>query len=101
VSRNLAIEALEEVKQSLINTAQVVAPLSLAAEPDGHGPDPEGNWLRDHGAQYRGEWVALDGYKLISHGGDGKKVYREAIEAGVRCPFMEYLEIDPLPFAGF
>jgi uncharacterized protein (DUF433 family) len=101
VSRNLAIEALEEVKLSLVDAAEVVAPAASVAQPNENGQDPEGQWLHDHREHYRGQWVALDGYKLISHGEDGKKVFRDAIEAGVQCPFMEYIEVERLPFAGF
>ena len=102
VSRDLALEALEEAKVSLFHAAEVVAAPTVEAKvADEHGPHPELKWLRDHGAKYRGEWVALDGYKLFAHGEDGKKVYREAKEAGVKSPFMDYIEVDPLPFAGF
>ncbi len=101
VSRDLAIAALEEAKVSLFHAAEVAAPLVEAEVTAEHGPHPELKWLRDHGAKYRGEWVALDGYELFAHGEDGKKVYREAKEAGVKSPFMDYIEVDPLPFAGF
>lgn len=49
-------------------------------------------WLREHEAEYAGEWLALDGDRLLSHGADGRKVFAEARAAGVGVPFMAYAE---------
>ena len=43
----------------------------------------EQHWLREQGNHYTGEWVALDGGRLLSHGLDAKSVYTEARSAGV------------------
>ena len=101
VSRELAIEALEEAKVSLFQAAEVAAPPAVTDAIDEHGPHPELKWLRDHRDCYPDEWVALDGYKLYAHGPNGKLVYQQATAAGVKSPFMSFMEKDPLPFAGF
>ncbi len=38
--------------------------------------------------QYRGQWVALFGGKVIAHGNDPKKVYDDANEVSKKKPFM-------------
>ncbi len=43
---------------------------------------PEQEWIRDHGADYRGQWVALQGSELISHGPRGRDVHDEARAKG-------------------
>ncbi len=52
----------------------------------------EMRWLSQHEAQYAGQWVALDGDRLLSHGTDARKVFAEARAAGVGVPFMTYAE---------
>ena len=32
-------------------------------------------WIEAHRDEYLGQWVALDGDRLIAHGSDAKKVY--------------------------
>ena len=46
-------------------------------------------WLATHRAAYLGQWVCLDGDKLISHGLDAKQVYTDAKAQGLATPFME------------
>jgi hypothetical protein len=62
----------------------------------------EYKWLREHRAEYAGQWVALDGDRLVSHGEDGRKVYAEAREAGVEIPYLVHIEpADAPPFGGW
>jgi hypothetical protein len=49
-------------------------------------------WLCDYEAQYAGQWVALDGDRLLSHGSDPREVYAEARATGVLVPFVVYAE---------
>lgn len=51
-------------------------------------------WLKENWEQYLGQWVALDGSRLISHGPDGRRVFQDARAAGVRAPFVVQVE-DP------
>lgn len=56
-------------------------------------------WLREHSDEYAGQWVALKGQQLISHGKDHLAVYREAKAAGHPDALLELVEpSDALPF---
>ena len=73
---------------------------------DARKPDTERRgeqrWLREHGKEYEGQWVALNGDRLLSHGNDGRQVLAEARRAGVAVPFVVRVEkADELPFAGW
>jgi hypothetical protein len=52
----------------------------------------EYEWLRQHRDRYAGQYVALDGDRLVSHGTDGATVLRQAREAGVKAPFISRIE---------
>src|SRR5262245_66037924 len=39
-------------------------------------------WLADHAREYAGQWVALDGARLIAHGADHHQVFTAAKEIG-------------------
>ena len=52
----------------------------------------EMRWLRVHEAQFAGQWVALEGERLLSHGTDARKVYEEGRALAVNVPFMAYAE---------
>lgn len=58
-------------------------------------------WLDENGAHYFGQWVALDGDRLISHGPDGQQVYVAAKAAGVAAPLMKRVVAETLPFGGW
>ncbi len=64
----------------------------------------EMRWLADeqNRAQYGGQWVALEGEQVLSHGEDLRRVYAEAQAKGVRVPFTSFVEpLDALPFGGW
>jgi len=62
-------------------------------------PAPAMEWLRLHGKDYGGQWVALDGNRLIAHGPDAEKVYAAAEADGAYLPLIDYIEpADALPF---
>ena len=48
----------------------------------------EQEWLSAHGHEYRGQWVALDGDALVSHGSKALAVRDEARQKGVQFPLM-------------
>ena len=59
-------------------------------------------WLKEHRHEYIGQWVALDGARLLAHGTNAREVFRAAREAGVKAPFVEQiLPADELPFGGW
>ena len=45
-------------------------------------------------SEYGGQWVAMDGDRLISHGIDLRQVYAESDAAGVESPFVAYVEAE-------
>ena len=56
-------------------------------------------WLRENREKYLGQWVALEGDRLIAHGIDALKVHAEAKAAGIAIPFVEHIvEDDDRPF---
>lgn len=52
----------------------------------------EMRWLAKHEAEYAGQWVALDGDRLVAFGTDPKQLYAESRAAGVPNPFLAYAE---------
>ena len=58
------------------------------------------NWLDENRQKYLGQWVCLDGDKLISSGDDGVKVYNEAIAKGIEIPFMEFVKVEETAYLG-
>ena len=59
-------------------------------------------WIKEHRAEYAGQWVAVRGDRLLSSGPDGRQVYEAARAAGDECPFVTRVEpADELPFAGW
>jgi hypothetical protein len=79
---------------------------ALAREP---GPAPAYNthereraWIEQNRDEYLGQWVALDGDRLLAHGPDARAVYQSARAAGVRAPYVMRVEpCDELPFGGW
>ena len=81
---------------------------AAAAQANGHEEksDPyclrETEWLRQHRHEYAGQYVALDGDRLIAHADSLREVYRLAREAGVKSPFTTRIAApDDLPFGGW
>ncbi|MGH9802754.1 MAG: DUF5678 domain-containing protein [Blastocatellia bacterium] len=62
----------------------------------------EMRWIKEHRKEYAGQWVALDGDRLLSHGMNAKEVFAAADQSGVTDPFFAHLEpADALPFGGW
>jgi len=70
-------------------------------EAKGELPDPrrrrEMRWIEEHRAEYAGQYVALDGDRLVGHGPDGRQVLAEARKAGMKVPFVARIESDDEP----
>ena len=59
-------------------------------------------WVKCNGAQYKGEWVVLDGDRLVGHGPDPKEFYDLARAQGVKSPFVVHLPTgEELPWGGW
>jgi len=62
----------------------------------------ENEWLRQHRDEYAGQWVALDGDRLLSYGPRLEEVADAAERAGVPDALMVRVEpSNALPWAGF
>ena len=58
-------------------------------------------WLHENREKYLGEWVALDGDRLIASGPTAKEVYSKAKAEGVEIPFVELVtDPEPVPSTG-
>ena len=59
-------------------------------------------WLAEHRDEFAGQWVALDGDRLLSHGTNAQEVYEAARKSGVELPLMVQVESsDEPPFGGW
>lgn len=57
-------------------------------------------WLQENRDSYLGQWVALDGDRLIASGSTAKEVYAKAKAEGVEIPFVELVTEESVPFSG-
>ena len=79
-----------------------------ATNGEGHGSQAHANrsakslrWLHENRDKYSGQWVALDGERLIASGSTAKEVYSKAKAEGVGIPFVELVtEREAAPFTG-
>ena len=55
-------------------------------------------WIKENRSEYIGQWVVLDGDRLISHGRDGGLVYDGAKAAGIETPFLIHVIEEEGPF---
>lgn len=61
----------------------------------------EFQWLKEHARQYAGQWVALDGNRLIAHGTEHDPVWAAAQADGAYLPLVTLVEDpDAPPFIG-
>jgi Family of unknown function (DUF5678) len=59
-------------------------------------------WIDEHRQEFDGQWVALDGERLLAHGTDGKKVHAQAKEKGVKTPLIHRVSVnETMPFGGW
>ncbi len=97
VLRPLAPLSLPEKQHVMLTITDVPIPVSPKAS-----RLPEQEWLRQHSEEFAGQWVALDGDSLLSHGCDAFAVRDEARSKGVERPLMVHIPEEPnLPSAGW
>lgn len=60
----------------------------------------EMQWLAKESGPYAGQWVALDGPRLVAHGAKLPTVTAAAKAAGVERPLFASVPDDDLPFGG-
>ena len=71
-----------------------------SAQPGDHSR-AELDWLASESRHFAGEWVALDGNRLVAHGPKLAAVKAEAQAAGVSRPFFASVPDTDLPFGGW
>jgi predicted DNA-binding antitoxin AbrB/MazE fold protein len=60
-------------------------------------------WLKAHAHEYSGQWVVLDGDRLLGHSSDYQealRITREAEANGLAVPFATFLRETAEPFWG-
>jgi hypothetical protein len=57
-------------------------------------------WIAQHGREYPGEWVVLEGNRLIGHGVDPKPLVERARSQGVERPLVTRIEVEPTASMG-
>jgi predicted DNA-binding antitoxin AbrB/MazE fold protein len=60
----------------------------------------EREWVRQHKDEYRGQWVVLDGDRLVGHTADANEataLFKQARQAGVRSPYVKFIPFDDEP----
>jgi len=101
-TETLARNMLEEKLKSEDQNGASAQPRILAKNLPIKGRASEVEWLQKHRDEYAGQWIALDGEKLIASGDDLKQVVSTARRLGVPDALMMRVEPnDALPFAGF
>jgi hypothetical protein len=77
------------------NGVKLVEPIPV---PD---PEPSMRWINEHSYEYGGQWVALDGDRLIAHGASADEVFAAADADGAYLPLVTYISpADAPPFIG-
>lgn len=96
VLRPLEPLSLPERQRVLVTITDVPPTEKASARKD------EQEWLGAHGHEYRGQWVALEGNVLLSHGPKARVVRDEARQMGVPRPLLVRVPQDmELPSAGW
>jgi predicted DNA-binding antitoxin AbrB/MazE fold protein len=95
VLRPLEPLALPEMQHVLLTITDV------PAAPGYNSRQAEQEWLKEHEHEYLGQWVALDGDVLLSHGLDAIAVRDAARQKTDRTPLFIRIPQEPeLPSAG-
>jgi hypothetical protein len=63
----------------------------------------EMRWLRDNWKQFAGQWVAIDGERLVAHAATARQLFSLIDQQeGCQRPLMVHVEpLDDLPFGGW
>ena len=60
----------------------------------------EREWVNQHKDEYRGQWVVLDGDRLIGHttnADEATALFKQARSEGVRSPYVKLIPLDDEP----
>jgi predicted DNA-binding antitoxin AbrB/MazE fold protein len=100
VLRPLEPLALAEHQRVRLTLEERTAPLSWESSEPANERRQELEWLAKESGPFAGQWVALDGSRLVAHGPKLAAVSAAARAAGVVEPFFASVPDDrDLPFA--
>ena len=69
---------------------------------DASDPAPSLRWLEEHRVEFAGQYVALDGDRLVAHGTDPREIIAAVRASGLNGLFFTLVPpADAPPFAGF
>lgn len=60
----------------------------------------EREWVHQHRDEYRGQWVVLDGDRLLGHtsnSAEATAIFKQARIDGVRSPYVKLIPVDDEP----
>lgn len=103
VLRPLEPLSLTENQHVLVTISDIIEAEKTSAQVDkASARVDEREWLSIHRGEYRGQWVALQGNVLLSHGPRAQAVLDEARRKGVPRPLLVSIPEDfDLPSAGW
>lgn len=79
-----------------------VPPNGIIPPFDTRDATPSLHWLAEHRAEFAGQYIALDGDRLLAHDADPQPVIAAVRASGLNGLFFTYLQpLDVPPFAGF
>lgn len=81
----LASEAIKPANRASISKSSKPLPIPV---PD---PEPSRRWMTAHRAEYAGQWIALDGDRLIASGATETEVADAAEADGAYLPLIGYI----------
>jgi hypothetical protein len=58
-------------------------------------------WIEEHKEEFDGQFVLLEGDRLIAHGTNPKLLYDTARANGIEIPFVKRITAKDLPFGGW
>ena len=98
--RALPLEDLDKIDEVVNETRQAKSSKDERLRKELEDYAKAKKWIDENGEKYLNQWVCLEGDRLIAHGADGREVYRTAREAGIKAPFIHYIEEEPEAFWG-
>lgn len=101
VLRPLEPLKLAEHQRVRLTLDERTPPSSWAASEPVNERRAEMEWLSKESTAYAGQWVALDGARLVAHGPKLAAVAEAARAAGVAEPLFASVPDDDLPFGGW
>jgi len=92
-TRGLALPAIERARVIIQNRNAAAVEVAETRQ--------EMEWLRDHGREYAGRWIAVKGDRLLAVGASASEVYAQIRQRADAPMVAKVGQNDDLPFAGW